>query len=65
MGSQHDKVVRETQYQEGVKVLMWSSKLGKDEGNKVVRPWIGPYVVKRKLGRVGYELESEVGAKRA
>lgn len=43
---------------------MWSKKLGKDEGKKVVKPWVGPYVVKNKLGRVGYEMESEVGLKR-
>ena len=62
--AQYDKVVRETQYAVGDRVLMWSTKIGKDEGKKIVKPWTGPYVVKQRLGRVGYELESDVGGKR-
>lgn len=27
----------------------------------IIKPWIGPYIVKAKLGRVGYEIDSEVG----
>ena len=62
--TQYDKVVHETVFSVGDRVLMWSTKLENDEGKKVVRPWTGPYVVKQRLGRVGYELESEVGGKR-
>ena len=62
--TQYDKVVRETQYQVGDRVLMWSTKLGLDEGKKIVGRWIGPYVVMKKRGRGGYELEPEVGAKK-
>ena len=62
--TQYDKVVHETVFNVGDRVLMWSTKLGKDEGKKIIRPWTGPYVIKQRLGRVGFELESEVGAKR-
>ena len=62
--NQYDKIVNETAYSIGDRVLMWSIKLGKEEGKKIIRPWTGPYVVKQKLGRVGFELESEVGKKR-
>lgn len=41
---QYDKQVRETQYEIRDRVLMWSTKIGKDEGKKVMKPWIGPYV---------------------
>ena len=36
--TQYDKAVSETQYQIGDRILMWSSKIDKDEGKKVVRP---------------------------
>lgn len=40
--SQYDKIVRETQYQFSDKVLMWSSKIGKNEGNKMIMLEFGP-----------------------
>lgn len=46
--TQYDKSVRETQYE-------------MEEGKKVVKPWIGPYIVSGKLGRVGYQMLSEMG----
>eukprot|EP00171_Calliarthron_tuberculosum_P012597 IDg12597t1 len=58
---QYDKAVKETEYHVGDRVLLWSSELAKREGNKTCKPWIGPYKVTSKLGRVGYELKSEVG----
>lgn len=42
-------------------MLFWDCELSIKDGSKVVRPWIGPYKVTAKIGRVGYELRSEVG----
>ncbi len=39
-------------------------EIDSQEGKKVIKPWIGPYVVVAQLGRVGYELKSEVGDRR-
>lgn len=43
--AQYDKAVNEVKYNVGDRVLLWSVKIGKDEGKKVVKPWIGSYVV--------------------
>lgn len=34
-----------------------------NEEEKVVKPWIGPYKVKERLGRVEYVTESEFGGR--
>ena len=47
----------------GDRVLLWSTELATQEGNKVIKPWIGPFVVTARLGSVGYELKSEVGGR--
>ena len=62
--AQYDKRLNPEIYEEGDRVLLWSVKLNKEEGKKIVKPWIGPYKVTGKLGRVGYELKSEVGDKK-
>lgn len=61
--AQYDKRLNPERYKEGDRVLLWSVKRNKHEGGTVVKPWIGPYKVTRKLSRVGYELQSE-GEKR-
>ncbi len=63
--SYYDKAVRKTTYSSGERVLLCSSELASQEGKKVVKPWIGPYVVVAPLGRVGYELRPEVGDRTA
>ena len=60
---QYDKRVNPEVYSIGDRVLLWSVKIGKDEGKKIVKPWIGPNRVTGKLGHVGYELTAEVGDK--
>ena len=44
-------------------MLLWSINLGNEEGNKIVKPCIGPCRVTKKLGHVGYELAAETGHK--
>eukprot|EP00171_Calliarthron_tuberculosum_P002219 IDg2219t1 len=61
----YDKTLKETEYKVGDRVLLWSTELAKREGNKGFKPWIGPYTVISQLGRVGYELKSEVGDRTA
>lgn len=61
--TQYDRRVNPELYEVGDRVLLWSIKLNKEEGKKIVKPWIGPYTVKEKIGRVGYELKSEIGYK--
>ena len=56
---QYDKKVNPEEYKFGDRVLLYSIKLGREEGNKIVKPWIGPYRVTRKMGHVGYELAAE------
>ena len=52
-------------FKEGDRVLFWSPDLVGQEGNKLTRPWLGPYVVKVMLSSIGYLLESEVGGRHA
>lgn len=59
--SYYDQTVRETEFEVGDRVLIWSQQLAKLECRKIWKPWIGPYVVKEKLGRVRFVLESETG----
>ena len=61
--TQYDRRVNPELYEVGDRVRLWSVKFNKEEGKKIVKPWIGPYRVKEKIGRVGYELKSEVGNK--
>lgn len=62
--AQYDKAVREVKFDVGDRVLVWSANLSKGVGCKIVKPWLGPYKITKRLGRVGYELVSEVGNKR-
>lgn len=57
----YDKFVKENQYNVGERVLLWSNKLKKEEGKKLVKPCIGPYNITKRLGRVAYEWRSEMG----
>ena len=61
--TQYDRRVNSELYEVGDRVLLWSVKLNKEEGKKILKPWIGPYRVKEKIDRVGYELKSKVGNK--
>ncbi len=63
--SHYDKALQETKYNPGDRVLLWPPEINSQEGKKVIKPWIGPYVVVAPLGRVCYELRSEVGDRRA
>lgn len=56
----YDRVMREVQYKVGDRVFVWSDQLNKRVGSKVMKLWYGPYVVHKKLGHVGYEIESEM-----
>ena len=60
---QYDKKVNPVEYSVGDRVLLWSVKINNKEGKKIVKPWVGPYRVSGRLGRVGYELRAEVGDK--
>lgn len=60
---QYDKTINPVEFNIGERVLLWSVKLNSKEGNKVIKPWIGPYVVIGRLGRVGHQLKSEMGSK--
>ena len=57
----YDQRVSGVSFKEGDRVLVWSPDLVGQEGNKLTRPWLGPYVVKMMLSSTGYLLESEVG----
>ena len=59
----YDCAVKETEYKIGDRVMVWDKELASKEGNKVIKPWIGPYIIVEKLGRVGCELRSEIGNK--
>ncbi len=61
--SYYNQAMTETKFEPGDRVLLWSNEVASQEGKKVVKPWIGPYVVVAPLGRVGYEIKSEVGNK--
>lgn len=58
---QYDKHVNLLEFKLGERVLLWSVKLNKEDGKKVVKPWVGPYRITARLGRVGYKLKAEVG----
>lgn len=60
---QYDKAVKEVRFKVGDRVLVWSENLNKAIGRKIIKPWLGPYKIVKRLGRVGYELKSEVGDK--
>lgn len=59
--SHYTEALQETKYEPGDRVVLWSSEIAALQGNKIGKPWIGPYVFMAPLGRVGYELTSEVG----
>ncbi len=59
--SLYNRVLNETKYNPGDRVLLWSTEIESQEGKKVIKPWIGPYTVIAPSGRVAYEIKSEVG----
>lgn len=60
---QFDRKVNPEEYEVGDRVLLWSVKVSNAEGKKIVKPWIGPYKVSARRGRVGYELKSEIATR--
>lgn len=61
----YDMDVREMSLEEGDRVLVWSPELARREGNKIFRPWLGPYRVEIILSPVSYILTSEMVGKTA
>ena len=61
----YDRKVSGVSFKEGDRVLVWSPDLVSLEGNKLARPWLGPYAVRRMLFSTSYLLESEVGGRHA
>lgn len=59
----YDRKVNPIEFFIGDRVLVWSEMLNNLEGKKIIKPWIGPYLIKGRLGRVGYVVEAEVGDK--
>lgn len=53
VGKFYDKAVYDTNYEKEDRVLSRDKEVSTKDGNKIVRPWIGPYDVAEKLGRVG------------
>lgn len=60
---QFDKRVNPDDYEVGERVLLWSVQISTQQGKKIFRPWLGPYIIFARIGRVGYELRAEVGDK--
>ncbi len=59
------KAIRETVYEEGERVLVCDSLEDFERGRKRSAPWIGPYIMVKKLLNISYIIESVVGAKTA
>ncbi len=43
--SLYNRVLKQTTYSPGDRVLLWSTEIESQEGKKVIKPWIGPYTV--------------------
>lgn len=56
--SQYDRAVFETKFEVGDSVILWDVEI---DGNKIVKAWMGPYVIIEMLVLVLYELNSEIG----
>ena len=60
---EYDKDVKDLGFVVGDRVLVWSPELASREGNKIIRPWLGPYRVDEVLSPVSFMLKSELGGK--
>ncbi len=59
------KAIHQVVYEEGERVLVYNPQADLEKGRCLSAPWIGPYVVVKKLSNMSYILESVVGAKTA
>ncbi len=41
LASLYNRVLNETKYNPGDRVLLWSTEIESQEGKKVIKPWIG------------------------
>ena len=64
-GKYYDCAVKETDYKVGDQVMGWDKELASKEGNMVIKPWIGTFIMVEKLGGVGCELHSRIANKAA
>jgi Integrase zinc binding domain/Integrase core domain len=60
-GRIYDRAVRETQYEVGDTVFVFHPPGLIDKGRKLVPPWLGPYVVQKKLSDISYLLTDREG----
>jgi hypothetical protein len=58
--SQYNRALKEVQFYEGERVLLFHPPGQIEQGRKLRTPLLGPYRVKEKLSTIGYLLESEV-----
>jgi hypothetical protein len=57
---QYNRALKEVQFDEGERVLLFHPPGQVEQGRKLRNPWLGPYRVKEKLSPIGYVLESEI-----
>jgi hypothetical protein len=60
-GRVYDRAVRETQYEVGETVFVFNPPGLIEKGRKLVPPWLGPYVVQKKLSEISYLLTDRMG----
>jgi hypothetical protein len=55
----HDRAVREVEFAEGDRVLVYDEPTAAGQGRKMRTPWLGPYRVAKRLSPVWYLLRAE------
>ena len=56
----YNRAVQESNYREGDRVLVYNPPADLKKGRKLSTPWMGPYIIEKKLSDISFILKSEV-----